>query len=467
VHGLKVGCFSLQCAVAAILSITLPYHDDLVDVVDYTRALVVLLSQWFDKSTPKKAPTCITVMFRLRTDEGVMLLPELADTTFAVGTTKFAGGISSEERAMWRRSRCELLASVLGENSAFPTRVPTIRLSELESLRRTTNDPVHAAQLELFNRRLATIIEPRPVLQSVGDCAETIPLAVMANLPGGGSIVTFTVLTTLVLNLRPMLRTGKFTPRIESHDPCANCRLAFARAQLRGTTVLEPFGEEWWRLIEQSKDIHPSPNEESNCICDQDLSNSQDSELPSTSLNVAPPSSSDELPPFPEIPLPVKSGPLLIDDDSLDSEVMRLEREANSRRLDRKTLSEIEQSKDIHPSPNEESNCICDQDLSNSQDSELPSTSLNVAPPSSSDELPPFPEIPLPVKSGPLLIDDDSLDSEVMRLEREANSRRLDRKTISEMMGIDHHDETEKCRLRGIVRSYIRQYCDLKKSFFF
>jgi hypothetical protein len=85
---------------------------------------------------------------------------------------------------------------------------------------------------------------------------------------------------------------------------------------------------------------------------------------------------------------------------------------------------------------------------------------------SSSDELPPFPEIPLPVKAGPLLIDDDSLDSEVMRLEREAKSRRLDRKTLSEMMGIDHHDETEKCRLRGIVRSYIRQYCALKKSFF-
>jgi hypothetical protein len=64
-------------------------------------------------------------------------------TIFAVGTTKFAEGISSEERARWRRSRRELLASVLGENSAFPTRVPAIRLSELENLRRTTNDPIH------------------------------------------------------------------------------------------------------------------------------------------------------------------------------------------------------------------------------------------------------------------------------------------------------------------------------------
>jgi hypothetical protein len=86
------------------------------------------------------------------------------------------------------------------------------------------------------------MIEPELVLQSVGDCAETIPLAVMANLPGGGGVVTITVLTTLILQLRPMLRAGKFMPRIESHDPCINCRFAFARAQLRGTTVFEPSG---------------------------------------------------------------------------------------------------------------------------------------------------------------------------------------------------------------------------------
>jgi hypothetical protein len=74
-------------------------------------------------------------MFRLREEDGVVLLPELEDAIFAVGSTKTASGIFNAQRNQWRKSRSDLLSTVLGQNCPFPTKV---RLSQLENLRRTS-----------------------------------------------------------------------------------------------------------------------------------------------------------------------------------------------------------------------------------------------------------------------------------------------------------------------------------------
>jgi hypothetical protein len=59
---------------------------------------------------------------------------------------------------------------------------PRVSLSQLENLR-ATDDLVLLEQLQRFDRRI-TNNPPKEVLQSVGDCAETVPLAIMDNLPG-------------------------------------------------------------------------------------------------------------------------------------------------------------------------------------------------------------------------------------------------------------------------------------------
>jgi hypothetical protein len=166
-------------------------------------------------------------------------LPKLSDAVLAVGSTKSVSGISNAQLDMWRRSRIQLLSSVLGANSAFPTAVPTIRLWELESIRRMTKDSVHSEQIERLCRWVATHAPSRKPRQRIGDCAETVPLAVMANIRGRGSVVTITVVTQLVKDIRPLIRSGEFTARIVSHDPCVNCRFLFSRAELRGLTVMD------------------------------------------------------------------------------------------------------------------------------------------------------------------------------------------------------------------------------------
>jgi hypothetical protein len=173
VHGLAVECFFLHCAIATILSITLPYEGDTGDIVDYAHALVAILSRWFQALTPHKEPTCVTVMFRLREEDGVVLLPELEDAVFALGSTKTASGVSNAQRNQWRKSRSDLLSTVLGPNSPFPTKV---RLSQLENLRRTCTG-IQLEQLNRFSSRIdqRTSME---VKQNFGDCAETVPLAI-------------------------------------------------------------------------------------------------------------------------------------------------------------------------------------------------------------------------------------------------------------------------------------------------
>jgi hypothetical protein len=234
VHGLAVECFSLHCAIATILSITLPYEGDTGDIVDYAHALVVILSRWFHALTPHKAPTCVTVMFRLREEDGVVLLPELEDAVFALGSTKTASGVSNAQRNQWRKSRSDLLSTVLGPNSPFPTKV---RLSQLENLRRTCTG-IQLEQLNRFSSRIdqRTSME---VKQNFGDCAETVPLAIMANVPGGGAVVTISVVTNLVNDIRPLLNVSEITSKVDIHPPCLNCKFAFARAEVSGTRVLE------------------------------------------------------------------------------------------------------------------------------------------------------------------------------------------------------------------------------------
>jgi hypothetical protein len=177
---------------------------------------------------------CVTVMFRLQVTNGIVLSPELPDAMFAVGSTKTARGISNEQRDHWRTRRSALLSSVIGANSAFPTRV---RLSQLETLR-TTNDPIQLDQIESFCRRIGEN-PPYEVRQRVGDCAETVPLAVMANMPGGGTIATITVLTRVFKDIRPLLNFRELKTRIVAHPPCLNCMFAFARAEVNGTMILE------------------------------------------------------------------------------------------------------------------------------------------------------------------------------------------------------------------------------------
>jgi hypothetical protein len=135
---------------------------------------------------------------------------------------------------MWRTRRSELLSSVLGANNAFPT---TVRLSQLETLR-TTNDPLQLDQIERFCRRIGDN-PPYEVQQRVGDCAETVPLAVMANVPGGGTVDTISVLTKVVEGIRPLMYLRELKTRVIAYAPCLNCRFAFARAEVSGTMVLE------------------------------------------------------------------------------------------------------------------------------------------------------------------------------------------------------------------------------------
>jgi hypothetical protein len=234
IHGLNVKCFSIYCAVAAILSTTLRYEGHRHDLVDYTHAIVVLLCRWYEALTPRKAPTCVTVMFPIRTTDGVTFLPQLEEPVFALGTTKSRVGLSKAQREEWRKSRSELLNKVLGNSSAIPLQV---RLSELENLRRTT-DPLHMAQLQLFFKRL-TPEDTKDVTQSVGDCAETVPLAVMANMQHVGSVATISVRTDLVRHIQPLLRIDELRTNVVTHRACLNCRFGFARAELAGTTVRE------------------------------------------------------------------------------------------------------------------------------------------------------------------------------------------------------------------------------------
>jgi hypothetical protein len=70
-----------------------------------------------------------------------------------------------------------------------------------------TKDPVHSEQIKRFCRRIATHA-PQKVWQRIGDCAETVPLAIMANMRGGGSVVTITVLTNVVKIIRPIRSTA-------------------------------------------------------------------------------------------------------------------------------------------------------------------------------------------------------------------------------------------------------------------
>jgi hypothetical protein len=71
---------------------------------------------------------------------------------------------------------------------------------------------------------------------------------------------------------------------------------------------------------------------------------------------------------------------------------------------------------------------------------------------------------PLPPPS-PLLDGYSPDTNEIELLEWEAKHGRPDRKKLAEMMGIVPNDKKGTIRIRGIVRSYIRRYCDMTKVF--
>jgi hypothetical protein len=122
IHGLSVECFSIYCAVSAILSITLRYEGHWHNIVDYAHAIVVLLCRWYAAFTRGQEPTCVTVMFPIRTTDGVTFMPQLEEAVFALGTTKSRIGLSKAQRDQWRKSRSDLLNQSEPEPEPEPER---------------------------------------------------------------------------------------------------------------------------------------------------------------------------------------------------------------------------------------------------------------------------------------------------------------------------------------------------------
>jgi hypothetical protein len=210
IYGLLVPIFSIHCAITAIMTLNMPFGDGEPD--DSAHAIVAMLAAWFRKLSRRLecVPKVITVLF-IFNQSGMALLPELQDAVFVLGTSKGTDADTSLKNA-WRKERHQLPRSVLEDENLRGERAPKISNKGLRGLMIIQQVPEDRKTLLARFARCKVSSNPIGTF-SFGNCAETIPLAVLVNAGKTGVEYAVTIMTRIMLQIQQIyacVNRGKF-----------------------------------------------------------------------------------------------------------------------------------------------------------------------------------------------------------------------------------------------------------------
>lgn len=233
IHGLEVPIFSIHFALLAVMSIVLPPNLTGTDL-DYAYALLAVVGAWMTCLT-QVFPAVITVVFP---QSNILLCPDLQERFFTLGSSKCGPDATKKMMIQWRLARQAPLKKVIGQEWPFyhEQRVPQMSLSEISKLGRDSDRDI----LRLYARRPGVGHQgPSSIHQRFGDCAETIPLAIIANKFNGPTI-SILILPNIVKHIDSISHQLKIFPPISAIPGCSNCQLLFSAVEcFKGLTVTD------------------------------------------------------------------------------------------------------------------------------------------------------------------------------------------------------------------------------------
>ncbi|RPA74071.1 hypothetical protein BJ508DRAFT_340617 [Ascobolus immersus RN42] len=252
-HGEEVELFSLACAVAFIMSETIPPPDDDPLLISYSHIVLAVYAKWLitllrwkGHNIKKILPTVVNVIVGVK---AVAFLPVLSDEGldeleifWVFGSTKMRDfgkdhkKKHGEFRNQWRNSRQGYLERKLGnEISVMGTKAP-FPLDNLPKLTRYIHKthPKVMNALEFFKQAVKTLeyehdSKGNRAVTSTGDCAEAVGMAVTASIAAKDSVlISIAIFTNVVENIGSISQEYRITPLISAKEGCLNCVWLFS-----------------------------------------------------------------------------------------------------------------------------------------------------------------------------------------------------------------------------------------------